>query len=134
MSTLTLVTSPAKPSQSEVQTLLERLAETALAAQMKAKEATEAADKATAAFKEALEAAGKLDEDTRAVGIVHTTIYPTRRFDETLARSLMTQKLQKECSKTVLDTKLVQAKVSPEQYKAMQKTSGWTLKISVDKG
>lgn len=112
---------------------LERLAELALTADIRAKDAAAEAKSATDAFRKALEAANMLDSDTKAVGVVRTVIYPTKRFDETLARSLMTQKLQKECSKVVLDTKLVQAKVSPEQYEQFQKVSGWTMKLSVDK-
>lgn len=112
---------------------LERLAELALTADIWAKDAAAAAKSAADAFKKALEEANMLDSDTKAVGIVRTTIFPTKRFDETLARSLMSQKLQKECSKIVLDSKLVQAKVSPEQYEQFQKVSGMTLKLSIDK-
>lgn len=132
---LKLITEPAQSLSpaADVEYALEALAEAALTAQSRANDAAAEAKSATDAFKNALEAAGKLDADTKAVGIVRTVIYPTRRFDETLARSLMTAKLQKECSQVVLDTKLVQAKVSPEQYEAMQKTSGYTLKLSIDK-
>ena len=64
--------------------------------------------------------------------IVRTTIYPTRRFNETLARSIMTKKLQKECEKTVLDTAAVKKNVSPADYERMQETTGMTLKLSLD--
>lgn len=134
MSKLSLDTGPTQSTQAIIsQSELERLAELALTADIRAKDAAAEAKSATEAFKKALEAANMLDGDTKAVGVVRTVIYPTKRFDETLARSLMSQKLQKECSKTVLDTKLVQAKVSPEQYEAFQAVSGWTMKLSVDK-
>ena len=112
---------------------LELLAEAALAAQKREKDATLEAKSATAAFREALEAAGKLNADNKAVGIVRTVIYPTKRFDEETARSLMTKKLQKECEKTVLDTAKVKANVSPADYEKFQVTTGMTLKISLDK-
>lgn len=110
---------------------LEVLAEKALVASQKLAAAELASKSASDAFKKALEKAGKLTEDTKAVGPVRTVIYPTRRFDETTARGLMSKKLQKECEKTVLDTKLVQAKVSPETYQSFQKVSGYTMKLSI---
>jgi len=128
---LKLVTGPSVPVITE--SALERLAEEALTADIRAKDAAAEAKSATDAFRKALAEANMLDSDTKAVGIVRTTIFPTKRFDETLARSLMTQKLQKECSKVVLDSALVKAKVSPEQYEAFQKVSGMTLKLSIDK-
>jgi CRISPR/Cas system-associated protein Csm6 len=136
MSPLNLtVDSPApvvtKPAVSE--NLLELLAEQALEAQQEADKAATAAKAATEKFRKALEAAGKLDADTKVVGIVRTTIFPTARFNEDLARGLLTKKLQKECEKTVLDSALVKAKVSPEQYKQMQAVTGMTLKLSIDK-
>jgi len=137
MSKLFLVTSPAAaataPSQSEVEYLLERLAEDALAAQQAEKAATLAAKSATEAFRKALDAAGKLNADNKAVGIVRTVIYPTKRFDEETARGILTKKLAKECEKTVLDTAKVKANVSPAVYESMQVTTGMTLKISLDK-
>lgn len=135
MGTLTLNTRPAAEIEEfDTDDILEALAETALELQQAAKEAEETAKKATDAFRKALEAAGKLDADTKAVGIVHTTIYPTRRFSEDLARSIMTKKLQKDCEKTVLDSAAVKRNVSPADYERMQSTTGWTMKLSVDKG
>jgi DNA-binding protein H-NS len=136
MSTLTLVTNPAPKTAAKenVDVVLELLAEAALEAQQKAKQADEEAKAATDAFRQALEAAGKLNEDTKAVGIVRTTLYPTRRFSEDLARSIMTKKLAKECEKTVLDSNAVKRNVSPADYERMQSVTGWTMKLSVDKG
>jgi len=113
-------------------TELELLAEAALAAQKREKAATLEAKSATEAFRKALEAAGRLHADNKEVGIVRTVIYPTRRFSETLARGLMTKKLQKECEKTVLDTAAVKKNVSPADYERMQETTGFTLKLSLD--
>lgn len=135
MSKLSLVTGPTLGSTSQVDdtdTELEMLAEAALAAQKREKDAALEAKSATAAFRDALEAAGKLNADNKAVGIVRTVIYPTRRFNETLARGIMTKKLQKECEKTVLDTAAVKKNVSPADYERMQETTGFTLKLSLD--
>lgn len=133
---LSLVTSPAETEawteDSLLEAKLELLAEVALEAQKREKDAKTEAESATRAFREALEAAGKLDADTKAVGVVRTTIYPTRRFSETLARGLMTKKLQKECEKTVLDSAAVKKNVSPADYERMQETTGFTLKLSLD--
>jgi hypothetical protein len=113
---------------------LEALAELALNADLRAKNAATEAKSANDAFRKALIASGKLNADTHAVGPVRTVIYPTKRWNEALARTLMTKKLQKECEKTVLDSAAVKAKVSPEVYETMQEVSGWTLKLSVDSG
>jgi hypothetical protein len=112
---------------------LEELAEKALEAQQAAKDAALEYKSAEDAFRKALEAAGKLDKDTKAVGIVRTVIYPTKRFDEETARGILTKKLAKECEKTVLDSAKVKANVSPAVYESMQVTTGMTLKISLDK-
>lgn len=128
---LNIESTPSTADAELVEAELELLAEKALVSSQKLKAAELQAKSDSDALKKALEKAGRLTEDNKNVGPVRTVIYPTRRFDETLARSLMSQKLQKECSKIVLDTKLVQAKVSPETYATFQKTSGWTLKLDV---
>lgn len=137
MSKLSLVTSPAAETEawtdaSLLEAQLELLAEQALEAQQEEKEAALKAKSAVAAFREALDKAGKLDADTKAVGIVRTVIYPTRRFDEATARGLMSKRLQKECEKTVLDSAKVKALVAPAVYEEFQITTGMTLKLSID--
>jgi hypothetical protein len=136
MSKLSLVTSNPITTIQELRdsdTELEMLAEAALAAQQRSKDAALEYKSAEDAFRKALDAAGKLNADNKAVGIVRTVIYPTKRFDEETARGIMTKKLQKECEKTVLDTAKVKANVSPADYERMQVTTGMTLKISLDK-
>lgn len=135
MTTLTLNTQSASNviPDAKAHLELERLAEAALTADIRAKDAALEAKSATEAFRKALAEANMLDADTHAVGIVRTVIYPTKRFDETLARTILTKKLQKECEKVTLDSALVKAKVSPEQYESLQKVSGMTLKLSIDK-
>ena len=110
---------------------LEALAERALRSAQKLAAAELQAKSDSDALKKALEKAGRLTEDNKNVGPVRTVIYPTVRFNEALAREGMSKKLQKECEKVTLDSNLVKAKVTPEQYKSFQKASGWTLKLSV---
>lgn len=110
---------------------LELLAEKALKAAQKAAAAELASKSAAEELKTALEAAGRLTEDTKAIGPVRTTIFPTKRFNADLFRAGATQKLIKECSVVAIDSNLVKAKVSPEQYASYQKVSGWTLKVDV---
>jgi hypothetical protein len=134
---LTLLTSPAETEAwtdaSLLEAQLELLAEQALDAQQEEKEAALKAKSATEAFRKALDAAGKLNADNKAVGIVRTVIYPTKRFDEATARTVMTKKLAKECEKTVLDSAKVKANLAPADYEKCQVTTGMTLKISLDK-
>ena len=110
---------------------LEVLAEKALVASQKLKAAELASKSASDALKKALEKAGKLNADTKQVGPVRTTIFPTKRFNEALFRAGATKKLQKECEKVTIDSALVKAKVSPEQYETFQDVSGYTLKVDV---
>ena len=118
-------------TEADIEAELEILAERALNSSMKAKAAELQAKSDADALKKALEKAGKLSEDTKAIGPVRTTIFPTKRFNEDLFRATATKKLQKECEKVTIDSALVKAKVSPEQYASFQKTSGWTLKVDV---
>jgi hypothetical protein len=114
-----------------VEAQLELLAEKALKSSQKAKAAELQAKSDADALKKALEKAGKLNADTKAIGPVRTTIFPTKRFNEALFRAGATKKLQKECEKVTIDSALVKAKVSPEQYETFQAVSGWTLKVDV---
>lgn len=117
--------------QSDIDAELEVLAEKALVSSQKLKAAELQAKSDSDALKKALEKAGKLSEDTKAIGPVRTTIFPTRRFNADLFRAGATQKLIKECSVVAIDSNLVKAKVSPEQYASYQNVSGWTLKVDV---
>ena len=128
---LNLDSSPSTDDAALVDAELEVLAEKALVASQKLKAAELASKSASDALKKALEKAGRLNADTKQVGPVRTTIFPTKRFNEALFRAGATKKLQKECEKVTIDSKLVQAKVSPEQYEAFQAVSGYTLKVDV---
>lgn len=128
---LNLDATPSTADAELVEAELELLAEKALKSSQKAAAAELQAKSDADALKKALQAAGKLTEDTKAIGPVRTTIFPTKRFNEDLFRAGATKKLIKECEKTTIDSALVKAKVSPEQYASFQKTSGYTLKLSI---
>ena len=105
-----------------------------------AEEAEARFEEADKAFRRELEDAGLLNEDTKGFGPIHTSIYPTRRFDATTAHTVIedlvkrhriTREEANSAYKTVLDPKLVQAVVSPADYDKMQKTSGTTVKYSL---
>jgi len=106
---------------------LEALAEEALEADMEFKAAEAKKDAAKKRLKDALEKAGKLDKDTKAIGVVRTIIKETKRFDPELAKAQLTKKLIAECS-TISGT-LVKAKVTPAQYEAMQSPQGYSLEL-----
>jgi len=128
---LNLEASPSTADADLVEAELEVLAEKALVSSQKLKAAELQAKSDADALKKALEKAGKLNADTKQVGPVRTTIFPTKRFNEDLFRAGATKKLQKECEKVTIDSNLVKAKVSPEQYETFQKVSGYTLKVDV---
>jgi hypothetical protein len=128
---LNLDSTPSTADAELIEAELELLAEKALKSSQKLKAAELQAKSDSEALKKALEKAGKLSEDTKAIGPVRTTIFPTKRFNSELFLASAPKKLQKECSVVAIDSKLVQAKVSPEQYASYQKVSGWTLKVDV---
>ena len=108
---------------------LEQLAEAALVADMKFKEAEAEKDAAKAAFKKALEARGQLNPDYRGVGVVRTVIKETKRFDKSLATQLLTPE---EVAKwSTIDSALVKNNVTPDTYAMMQKSYGFSLELKV---
>lgn len=111
---------------------LELLAEEALEADAAFKEAKTKAESTKAAFKKALEDAGKLDGDTKAVGVVRTIIKRTRRFDPALAKQLLTPEEVAQYSD--ISGALVKANVAPAAYELMQADTGFSLELKVDTG
>jgi hypothetical protein len=139
MTTLTLNTGtsvkPLDQVHTEAQlaeTKLELLAEAALEADIAAKEAIALQASTKAAFKEALEKAGKLDGDTKAVGVVRTIIKRTRRFDPKLAEQLLTS--EEVAKYSAISGSLVKANVAPAAYELMQADTGFSLELKVDTG
>jgi hypothetical protein len=121
-----------KTKQELVDAELEALAEAALEADIAAKAAVAKQESAKKAFKEALEKAGKLDGDTKAVGVVRTIIKRTRRFDSKLAEQLLTSE---EIAKySAISGALVKANVAPAAYELMQADTGFSLELKVDAG
>jgi hypothetical protein len=127
----------------ETQTTTERLEAQALRVlqlKMASDEAKARFEEADREFRRDLEDAGLLNEDTKGFGPVHTTIFPTRRFDAKLAESVVedlvkrhriTREEANSAYKTVLDAKALQSVVSPADYDKMQKVSGTTVKYSL---
>lgn len=111
---------------------LEQLADAALLADLKAKEAAEEQKSAKEAFKKALEARGALGPNTRAVGHVRTIIKPSRRFSASLAKELLSEAEVEKYSVTTLDSALVKRNVAPDVYELMQADFGFSLEVKVD--
>lgn len=111
---------------------LELLAEEALEADIAAKEAVAKQASTKAALKKALEEAGKLNGDTKAVGIVRTIIKRTRRFDASLAKELLTP--EEVAKYSDISGSLVKANVAPAVYELMQADQGFSLELKVDTG
>jgi hypothetical protein len=111
---------------------LEALAEEALEADMAAKDAVALQASTKAALKKALEEAGKLDQDTKAVGVVRTIIKRVRRFSKDLAEELLTPDEVAQYSS--IDSAKVKANVAPSVYEMMQADQGFSLELKVDSG
>ena len=114
---------------------LDHLAQRALRLDLEAKAAAAAFKEADAEFREALKAAGQLGPDFQGIGNVRTAISVTRRYNDDLAAATvakyLTKKEQKECQKTVFDSALVKAHLSPIQFEETQKVYGLTVKYSL---
>ena len=124
MATLTLNTAAASTID------LEHLAEMALRADIDAKEAAEKAKGLKDQLKDALDKAGKLNGDTKAVGNARTVIKKTRRFDASLAAQLLTAEEAAKYSK--IDGALVKKNVTPDTYELMQRDFGYSLELKVN--
>jgi hypothetical protein len=111
---------------------LEALAEEALEADIAAKDAVAKQASTKAALKKALEEAGKLDSDTKAVGVVRTIIKRVRRFDAKLAEELLTP--EEVAKYSAISSALVKANVAPTVYEMMQADQGFSLELKVDAG
>lgn len=112
--------------------MLEELAEEALEADQAAKDAVARQASTKAALKKALEEAGQLDPDTKAVGVVRTIIKRVRRFSKDLAEELLTPEEVAQYSS--IDSAKVKANVAPTVYEMMQADQGFSLELKVDTG
>ena len=134
MGQITLNVTPAHstdPTPPAVLDFLELLAEAAYEADRVAKAAKDRADELKADLKMALEQAGKLNPDTKGIGVIRTIIKPSVRFDASLAKQLLTPAEVEKYSVKALDSKLVKANVTPDSYALMQKSFGYSLELKV---
>ena len=100
---------------------LEKLAEIALRAQVKADAANAELTKAKSELIGALMDAGKFNKDTKAIGNVKLNITPNRYFDVDLAVTLVDEEAVKESTVEVIDAKLLKQHMTPiQQEKAMK--------------
>lgn len=110
---------------------LEQLALIALQAKMKADDAKEAAEQAKFAFLQQLIAEDLFNPDTKAVGVVRTSISPNRYFDLDTALTLVPAEVVEECKVTVVDPKLLQENMTPKQKEAAMKSYEIPYKIGM---
>lgn len=94
---------------------IEALAARALKADLKVKELTEAAKNIKIELKDALEAAGMYNPDTKAIGDVKFTISPNRFFDSAKAWASLSEEDQKATLVAKPDPALVKAHLTPIQ-------------------
>lgn len=112
---------------------LEHLAESALRADMAAKEAAEKAKELKDQLKEALDKAGKLNGDTKAVGNARTVIKRVRRFDEKTALQALTEGEVEAYSVRKLDSALLKKNFAPTVYEELfSKDFGFSLELKVN--
>lgn len=110
---------------------LKRLAERAMQLKVRADAAAEEAKEAEAALRAELKAQDKLNEDFKGISFVKASIYPTRQWNEELARKVVPADIQAQCEKPILDRAAVQRLISPAMYEQCQKVSGMTMKLSL---
>ena len=100
---------------------LEKLAQIALRAQIKADAAAAELKKAKGEFMLGLMDAGMFNKDTKAIGNVQTNITPNRYFDVDTALTLVTEQDILESTVEVVDAKLLQQHMTPiQKEKAMK--------------
>ena len=106
-----------KPSPAE----LEKLAKIALRAQLKWDAADAELKKAKTELIMALMDAGMFNKDTKAIGDVKTNITPNRYFDVDTALTLVSPEVILESTVEVIDSKLLQAHMTPIQKEQAMK-------------
>lgn len=111
---------------------IDDLALAALKADMLAKDAEDKAKEAKANLYEALEKAGALNPDTKALGHVRTKIQPNRYFAVDEALQSLPKKVQKEVMVSKPDPKLVQGHLTPIQRETFMKDHPQRFKLSLE--
>lgn len=115
----------------DIDAALELEAEQAFLLDAQAKELAEQAKSAKEALKAKLEKRGLLNGDTKALGNIRTVIKQVRRFDENLAKSLLTPAEVEKYSVAKLDSVIVKRNVSPDVFEMFQKDFGHSLELRV---
>lgn len=73
-----------------------------------------------------------LEEGDRVQGDYYEVVVsPNNRFDEALAFKQLPPELLEQVTKTTIDTRLLQAKISPDEYKALQSPVGSGIKREI---
>jgi hypothetical protein len=117
-----------KPTKAQ----LEKLAEIALRAQIKAKAADAELKKAKAELVGGLMDAGMFNKDTRALGMVKLNLTPNRYFDVDFAITLVTEEDVKESTVEVVDAELLKQHMTPIQKERAMKDYPIAFKVALE--
>lgn len=110
---------------------LEKLAEIALRAQVKADAANAELTKAKSELIGALMDAGKFNKDTKAIGNVKLNITPNRYFDVEEALTLVTPEDIEASTVEVVDAKLLKQHMTPIQVEKAMKSYDVPFKLGL---
>jgi hypothetical protein len=110
---------------------LEQLALNALKAKQQADKAAEIAEECKFAFLQQLIAEDMFNPDTKAIGVVRTSISPNRYFDLDTAITIVPEEVVKECKVEIVDPKLLKQNMTPKQVEAAMKSYEVPFKIGL---
>lgn len=111
---------------------LEKLALAALQADVELKEAKRVAEERKNALIKALEAAGKWNPDTKAVGPVRLKITNNRFFDIETAEKIAGEEAVKKATVEVTDAKILKAFMSQNDIEAAMKPHNNPYKLGLE--
>lgn len=111
---------------------LEKLAMIALKADLEKKEAERRAEEAKNNLIKAMEAAGKYNPDTTALGNVRTKIQENRFFDVDTAVQLVGEETAKKAEVTQIDAKILKAFMTQNDIEASMKSHKKPYKLSLE--
>ena len=111
---------------------LEKLAMQALRADMNLKEAKRIADEAKEQLIKALEASGKWNPDTKAVGPVRLKITNNRFFDIETAEKIAGEEAVKKATVEVTDAKILKTMMTQNDIEAAMKSYDNPYKLGLE--
>ena len=111
---------------------LEKLALAALQADVELKEAKRVAEERKNALIKALEASGKWNTNTKAIGNVRTKIQNNRYFDIETAEKIAGEEAVKKATVEVTDAKILKAFMTPNDVEAAMKPYKNPYKLSLE--